>query len=175
MVPSIEVHFDLRIGDVYWLFLSNAIRKLVYARWVLAIVLIVVVALGERYLPLVALLLLPPFPYILLCVLIFMAGVLPYLRCRTFVATTMGTSSTLSCIVGPQGVDVRRGGSQVHYDWTAVRYAKQTSGLILMSFDGHSALVIPKRCFASSQQLSDVRSILAAHSKSRVKQRDYWP
>lgn len=175
MLPPIEVHSDLRITDIYWLFLSNAIRKLVYARWVLAIALILLLALGTQYIALVALLLLPPFLYLLLAALIFAAVVLPYLRCRAFVRGTMGTSSALSCTIGPHGVDVRRGGSQAHYDWEAVRYAKQTSSLILMSFNGHSALVIPKRCFASSQQLNDVRSIVAAHAKSRAKQRDYWP
>jgi hypothetical protein len=175
MLPSIEVHSDLRIGDLYWLFFSNAIRNLIYTRWIVAIVLILLVALGTQYIAFVALLLLPPFLYLLLGGLIFVAAVLPYLRSRAFVRATMGTSSTLSCKIGLQGVDVRRQGSQAHYDWGAVRNAKQTSSLILIYVDGHSALVIPKRCFASSQQLNDVRSIVAAHAKSRVKQRDYWP
>ena len=46
MAPSIEVHSDLRISDLYWLFFSNAIWKLTYARWTVAIVLIVLVALA---------------------------------------------------------------------------------------------------------------------------------
>ena len=174
MLPSIEVLSDLRIGDIYWLFFSNAIRKLIYARWVLAIVLILLVGLETQYVSFVALLLAPPFLHLLLGGVIFVAVVLPYLRSRAFVRGTMGTSSTLSYTIGPQGVDVR-GGSQAHYDWGAVRNAKQTSSLILLYVDGHSALVIPKRCFASPQQLNDVRSTIAAHAKSRVKQRDYWP
>jgi hypothetical protein len=170
----VEVHSDLRIGDLYWLFFSNAIRKLIYARWVVAIALIILVALGTQYIAFVALLLLPPFLYLLLGGLIFVAAVSPYLRSRAFVRAAMGASRTLSCTIGPQGVDVRRPGSQAHYDWVAVRSAKQTSSLILIYLDGHSALVIPKRCFANSQQLSDVRSVVAAHAKSKVKQRDYW-
>src|ERR1700722_4392011 len=145
MLPLIEVHSDLRIGDLYWLFFSNAIRKLIYARWVVAIVLILLAALGTQYLALVALLLLPPFLYLLLAGLIFIAVVLPYIRSRAFVRATMGESSTVSCAIGPQGVDVRRRNSQAHYDWGAVRNAKQTSSLILIYFDGHSALIIPKR------------------------------
>jgi hypothetical protein len=175
MPPSIDVLSDLRIGDLYWLFFSNAIRELIYARWVVAMVLILLVALGTQYIAFVALLLLPPFLYLLLGGLIFVAVVLPYLRSRAFVRATMGSSTTLSCTIGPRGVDLRRQGSQAHYDWETVRNAKQTSSLILIYFDGHSALVIPKRCFASSQQLNDVRSIVAAHAKSRVRQRDYWP
>ena len=175
MLPSIEVHSDLRIRDLYWLFFSNAIRKLIYARWVLAMVLILLVALGAQYIAMVAVLLLPPFLYLLLGGLIFIALALPYLHSRAFVRATMGTSSSLSCIIGPQGVDVRRRGSQAHYDWEAVLNAKQTSSLILIYVDGHSALVIPKRCFASSQQLNDVRSIVTAHAKSKVKRRDIWP
>jgi len=90
MLPSIEVRSDLRIGDLYWLFFSNSIRKLTYARWVVAIVLVFLVALGTQYIAFVA-------------------------------------------------------------------------------------LVIPKRCFASSQQLNEARSIIKANVKSKVKQRDYWP
>jgi hypothetical protein len=175
MLPSIEVQSDLRIGDLYWLFFSNAIRKLIYARWVLAIVLIFLVAVGTKYIAFVALLLLPPFLYLFLGGIIFVAVVVPYLRSRAFVRATMGTSTTLSCAIGPQGVDVWRQGSEAHYDWGAVRDAKQTSSLILMYVDGHSALVIPKRCFASSQQLNNFRSIVAAHAKFKVKRRDHWP
>ncbi len=175
MLSSIEVQFDLRIGDLYWLFFSNAIRKLIYARWAVAIVLIFLIALGTRYIFFVALLLVPPFLYLLIGGLIFAAVILPYLRSRAFLRSTMGASNTLSCTIGPQGVDVRRGGSQAHYDWRAVRNAKQTSTLILIFFGGHSALVIPKRCVASSQQLNDIRSMIAARAKSKVKERDYWP
>jgi len=175
MLPSIEVRSDLRIGDLYWLFFSNSIRKLTYARWVVAIVLVFLVALGTQYIAFVALLLLPPFPYLLLGGLIFVATVLPYLRSRAFVRATVGPSGTLWCTIGPQGVDVKRQDSQAHYDWGAVRGAKQTSSLILIYADGYSALVIPKRCFASSQQLNEARSIIKANVKSKVKQRDYWP
>lgn len=174
-VPSVEVHSNLRAGDLYWLFFSNAVRKLIYARWIVVMVLIVLVALGTRYIVFVAVLLLPPFLYLLLGGIIYVAVVLPYLRSRSFVRATMGTSNTLSCAVGPQGIHVQRQGSQAHHDWTTVRNAKQTSSLILIYFDGHSALVIPKRCFASSQQLDDFRSVVATHAKSKVKQRDYWP
>src|SRR5580704_16217612 len=111
MVQLIEVHSDLRISDLYRLFFTNAIRKLIYARWVVTIVLILLVALGTQYVAFVALLMVPPFPYLLLVGLIFVAVVLPYLRSRAFVRATMGASSTLSCAIGQQGVDVRRQGS----------------------------------------------------------------
>jgi hypothetical protein len=139
------------------------------------IVLILLVALGTQYVAFVALLMVPPFPYLLLAGLIFVAVVLPYLRSRAFVRATMGMSSTLSCAIGQQGVDVRRQGSQAHYDWEAVRNAKQTSSLIVIYVDGLSAPVIPKRCFASSEQVNEVRSIIAAYAKSKVKKHDYWP
>ena len=170
MIPSIEVHSDLRIGDLYPLFFSNVIRKLFYARRIVVIVLIFLAALGTRYVALVARLLKPPFLYFLLGGLILVAVVLPYLRFRAFVQATMGTSSALLYTFGPEGVDVQRQGWQAHYDWVTVRNARQTSNLILVHVEGHSALVIPKRCFANSQQLNDVRSIIAAHIKSKIKQ-----
>jgi len=43
------------------------------------------------------------------------------------------------------------------FDWR-----KQTSGLILLYFEENSALVFPKRCFTSPQQLSSARAIIAA-------------
>ena len=173
MVPSPEVHLDLRAGDLYWLMFSDSVRKLTYARWTLALVIIVLVALGTQYVAVLAVLFLPPFTYLLVTALICVALVLPYLRSRAVVRATMGRSSTVSCAVGPQGVDVRRQGLQAHYDWANVRNAKQTSGLILIYFDGHSALIIPKRCFASSQQLHDFRAIVATYVKSRPKLRDH--
>lgn len=170
MFPSIEMQSDLRIGDLYSFFLSNAIRKLFNARRVVVVVLIVLVALGTRYVVLVARLFQPPLLYLLLGGLIFVAIVLPYLRSRAFIRTTMGTSSSLSYTFGPHGVDVVRQGWQAHLEWARVRNTRQTSSLILIYVHGHSTLVIPKRCFADSQQLNNVRSIIAAHAKSRMKQ-----
>jgi len=125
---------------------TNAVRKLPYAKWILAFDLVILVALGTHYVTLVAVLLLPPLIYLMLGGLIYVAVVLAYLRSRAVVRATLGTSSTVSCAIGPQGVDGRRQGSQAHYDWTTVRNAKQTSSLTLIYFDGHSTLVIPKRC-----------------------------
>jgi len=46
MVPSLEVRFNLQTGDLFWLMFSDAIRKLTYARWILAIAVVILVALG---------------------------------------------------------------------------------------------------------------------------------
>ena len=175
MNSSIEVHSDLRIGDLYWLFFSNAIRKVIYARWILTLALVFLVAVGPQYIAFAAFLLVPPLVYLLLGGLLFVTFILPFLRSRAFVRATMGTSNTLSCTIGPHGIDVRRQSSQAHYDWEAIRKAKQTSKLILIFFDGHSCLVIPKRSFANSQQLNEVRSMIVPYAKSKVKERDYWP
>ena len=174
MLPSVEVQFDLKIGDLYWLLFSSAIQKLIYARWVLAIALIFLVAIGTKYIAFAGFLVLPPVLFLLLVGAILVAVVLPYIRSRSFVRATMGESTILSCTIGPQGVDLRRQSSAAHYNWEAVRSAKQTSSLVLIYVDRHG-LVIPKRCFASSQQLNDFRSIVAAHVKVKAKPRDYWP
>lgn len=175
MAPCFEVQIDLQAGDLYWLMFSNAVRKLLYARWIVAMTLIALVALGTQYVIFVAFLFLPPFIYLLIAGLVYVALILPYLRSRAVVRTTMGSSNTISCAIGSRGVEVRRQGSQAHYEWATVRNAKQTSNLFLLYFDGHSALVIPKRCFASSQQLHDFRSVIATYVKSKVKPRDYFP
>ena len=141
----------------------------------MAVVLILLVAIGTQYVAFVAVLLMPPYLDVLLAGIVFAAIVVPYLRSREFVRATFGASGTLSCAVGPQGVEVSRRDSRAHYDWQAVRKAKQTSKLILLYVDGHSALAIPKRCFANSQHLDDFCSLVAAHAKSKAKKRDYWP
>jgi len=79
MVPSLEVRFDLQTEDLFWLMFSDAIRKLTYARWVLVIALVILVALGSQYITILAVLLLPPFMYLLLGGLIYVALVLPIL------------------------------------------------------------------------------------------------
>ena len=175
MVQLIEVHSDLRISDLYRLFFHERDSKTDLCE----------MGSDHRFNPsrclgnTICRFCSPPHgasvpvpfarrPY-------FRSCCLAYLRSRAFVRATMGASSTLSCAIGQLGVDVRRHGSQAHYDWEAVRNTKQTSSLIVIYVDGLSTLVIPKRCFASSQQVDEVRSIIAAYAKSKVKKHDYWP
>jgi hypothetical protein len=172
MVSSHEVHLDLRTSDLYRLMFFDSVRKLIYARRMVALAIVVLIALGAQYPAVLGPLFLPSFKYLLVAGLIFVAVALPYLRSRTIVRTAMGTSSTVTCAVGPLGVEVRRQGSQKRYDWAKVRNAKQASGLVLIYLDGHSTIIIPKRCFASSQQFDDFRAIVAAHVKSKPKSPD---
>lgn len=48
-LPSIEAHLNLRIGELYWLYFASAVRKLTHARWLVGIALIFLVALDARY------------------------------------------------------------------------------------------------------------------------------
>jgi hypothetical protein len=45
-MQSIDVRVDLKIGDVYNVYFSSALWKLMYGRWILAIVFIFLLALG---------------------------------------------------------------------------------------------------------------------------------
>lgn len=173
--PSIEFQTDLRISDVYWLYFAGAIRRMLYGRWILAIVLVVAVALGIDRLGFLRPLLEPPLGYLLLGLLLYLALVRPYVRSRSLVRQTMGTGGTASYLLSVAGIDIRLSQSQSHHDWSAVQLAKQSSGLILLYFEGDSALVFPKRCFASPQQLSDARAIIATHVKRKMKISDSWP
>jgi len=173
--PHIEFRTDLRVGDIYWLYFANTIRRMLYGRWILAIVLVVALALGFDRLGFLRPLLEPPFAYFLLALLLYLALARPYVRSRSFVRQTMGTGGTASYLLSAAGIDIRHSRSQSHHDWSAVRLAKQTSGLILLYFEGDSALVFPKRCFASPQQLSDARGIIATHVKRSMKVSGSWP
>jgi hypothetical protein len=49
---SIDVRVDLKIGNVYNLYCSSALWKLMYGRWILAIVFVFLLALGTFGAPL---------------------------------------------------------------------------------------------------------------------------
>ncbi len=172
---SIEFQTELRIGDIYWLYFSNAIRRMHYGRWILAIVLIVLLALSAERLAFLTPILEPPLVYLLLGLLLYLALVQPFVRSRSFIRQTMGTAGTASYILNETGIEIRHPESQSHYDWATVRLAKQTSGVIILYFEGNSALVFPKRCFASPAQLSQARAIIATHVTQRPKPPYSWP
>jgi len=56
----------------------------------------------------------------------------------------MGTERTASYLLNESGIEVRHLQSLSHDDWSAVRLAKQTSGVILLYFEENSALVFQK-------------------------------
>jgi YcxB-like protein len=172
---SIEFQTDLKISDIYWLYFYGAIRQMLYGRWILAIILMVVVALGAERLAFIRPLLEPPLVYFLLGLLLYLALVRPYVHSRSLVSQTMGTEGAASYLLSEAGIDIRFSKSQLHHEWSAIRMAKQTSSLILLYLEGGSALVFPKRCFGNPQQLSDARAIIAAHVKSRKKLPYIWP
>jgi hypothetical protein len=156
-----EVNVDLRVGDVYWLIFWNTVRKLIYARWILIIALIVLVAFGSQYLRYPGVLLEPPLLYLLLGGVIYVLIIWPYIRARAYVRKSMGPSGSLTCVIGTRGIDIRDPAKEAHYDWEKVRSARQTSQLVLLHFDGPASLIIPKRCFVDSEQLKDARSLIA--------------
>jgi hypothetical protein len=165
---SIEVRTDLKITDLYWLFLGDAIWRATYGRWIVALVLIVLLALRAERLVVLVLFLASP---LVIGMLVYFALVRPYIRSRAFVRNALGTGEMVSYLLNDRGVDVRRQNSQLHYDWPALQRAKQTSGLLLLYFEGNSALVLPKRCFVNHQQVVDARSLVADRLKSKNKPR----
>jgi hypothetical protein len=170
--PSIEVRTDLKITDLYWLFLGDAIWRATYGRWIVAMVLIVLLALRAERLVVLALFVASP---LVIGMLVYFVLVRPYIRSRAFVRNALGTGETVSYLLNDRGVDVRRQNSQLHYDWPALQRAKQTSGLLLLYFEGNSALVLPKRCFINHQQLVDARFLIADRLKLKSKPRGPSP
>jgi hypothetical protein len=170
--PSLEVRADLRISDLYWLFLSDGIWKATYGRWIVTMVLIVLLAIGVERWPVVALFVASPLVF---GVLVYFVLVRPYIRSRSFVRNALGNEETVSYLLSGRGIDVRRQNSQLHYDWPALQRAKQTSGLLLLYLEGNVTLVLPKRCFVNHQQLCDARALIADRLKSKSKTRDPLP
>lgn len=105
--------------------------------------------------------------YVELVVLLYSICVRPYLVSRAVIRTSGGRNYTNSYVFSEEGVVVRRDHYEAHYDWAAIRRAKQTAHLLVLYTDSSLAIILPKRCFASPQQLNELRAILAEKVKRR--------
>jgi len=166
---SIELQTKLKVSDLYELYLISALRKLWCGRMALAIVLIVLFGILEGNVEFLRPLLEPPLIYVIVGVLLYSLLVKPYLASRALILSSYRSSRmTTHYTFSERGIDERRDHFEAHYDWEAIQRAKQSTHLVTLYITSYSAIIIPKRCFASDQQLRDFRTLITNQMKRRA-------
>lgn len=163
----IEIQTQVKISDLYEVYFRWALSKMWYGRMALAVALIILLGLWEGSVEFVRPLLEPPLLYVIVCVLLYSILLKPYLISRALIETSNGGRRTVSYVFSENGVDIRRESYEGRYDWAAIRRAKQTPHLVVLYTDSNLAIILPKRCFASPQQLKELRAILTEKVKRR--------
>lgn len=165
--PPIELHTKLKISDLYEVYLAQRLWKMLYGRMALALVLVAFFAIWEGTIEFLRPLLEPPLLYVEIIVLLYSIFFRPYLFSRAVIRTSGGRNYAHSYVFSDEGVVVRREHYEAHYDWAAIRRAKQTAHLLVLYTDSSLAIIVPKRCFANPQQLKEFRTILTEKVKRR--------
>lgn len=163
----IELRVQLKITDLYEVYVQQALVRALYGRMAIAVALIVLFAIWEDSVEFLRPLLISPLVYVIVGVFLYSILVRPYMISRTLMRTLNGGSDTSSYVFSETGVDVRREHYEGHYDWAAIRRAKQSPHLLVLYTDSSLALILPKRCFVSAQQLSDFRTMATNQVKRR--------
>jgi hypothetical protein len=150
----VEIDIQLRIGDVYWLYVTRAVSTGWFVRGYVAVGLILLLAVAPERLAFLAILVLPPFVFLPLALCLYLLLVKPYLSARAVVQQTHGQSASIHYSFNERGIEVKTAHSELHYDWVAVTKAKQSAHLFVLHLSKYSAIILPKRCFTTPEQLS---------------------
>jgi hypothetical protein len=158
----VVVVVDLRPNDVYTPFRWDRHNL---ARWVTAIVLCLIFydlyrdsrttilsfQGGESILAIIALLVL----LILFGLLLF-----PYLRVRSMFRKSPSMRKTRRYIVGQAGITVQSEDATANCKWSLFQRAIETPTVFVLSQNSYHGTYIPKRCFASSEDIARVRDLI---------------
>jgi hypothetical protein len=163
----VVLEVNLKASDLYWAYFANATRTGWLTRGYLALIFVAAIAFVPSYLAPLLLLVYPPFIYFLIGAALYYVLIRPYIIARRFAQSrSIGSKGDLYTIT-ESGIDVLSEFSSSHYQWDAIRAAKQTSSLFVLSINRSAAIVLPKRCFPSQEQLSVFRQILIRQIKQR--------
>ena len=159
---QIELQVQLKIFDLYEVFVQQAMWRFWFGTGTgaLAIASIILIAFWKGSIEFLRPLLEPPLLYVALSLFLYSILVRPYLASRSFVKSMVGSSSATSYVFSETGLDIRRDHYEGHYDWTAIRRAKQSARLLVLYTDSMLAIVLPKRCFVNAQRLADCRMLI---------------
>ena len=150
----VEIDIQLRIGDLYWLYVTRAVSSGWFVRGYVAVGLIILLAVAPERVAFLAILVLPPFVFLPLALCLYLLLVKPYLAARAVVQQTHGQSASVHYSFNEHGIEVKSTHSELHYEWAAVTRAKQSANLFVLYLSRYSAIILPKRCFTTPEQLS---------------------
>jgi hypothetical protein len=160
---SVTLDVQLKIGDLYWIYVMRAVTTGWFVRGYLALALIFLLALAPEHLAYLVPFILPPMLLLILGLIFYFLLVRPYLSARTFVQHTADGGSVYYTF-SQAGIDVRGAHSETNYQWPAVGRAKQTAHLFILYLSKSSAIVLPKRCFTSVEEIAIFQNLV----KSKV-------
>ena len=163
----IALDVQLRIGDLYWIYFMQAARIGWFVRGYLAIGLIILVALAPEHLSFLILFVLPPAVFVILALIFYFLLLRPYLRARSFVRPARKEPSPIHYVFSQAGIDVEHAHSQTHHEWNAISMAKQTGQLFVLYLPGPASIVVPKRCFASSEHVARFGDLIKQNMPNR--------
>ena len=127
--PQIEVSVQLKLSDLYEVYLRSVLWRVWYGRMALALVLIFFFSLWEGNIEFLRPLLEPPLLYVEIIVLLYSIFFRPYLLARAVIRASSGSSLTNSYVFSETGVTVRRNHYEAHYDWPAIKRSLFPSAL----------------------------------------------
>jgi len=163
----VVLEVNLKASDLYWAYFANATRTGWLARGYLALIFVAGIAFAPNYLAPLLLLVYPPFIYLVFGAALYYIFIRPYIIARRFAQSrSISTKGDLYTFT-ESGIDVLSEFSSSHYQWDAIRAAKQTSSLFILSINRSAAIILPKRCFSSHEQLSLLRQMLVRQIKQR--------
>ena len=170
---GVVVDVDLRPNDVYTPFRWDRSNL---ARWVTSIVLCLIFydlykssratilsfQGGESILAIIALVVL----FILLGLLLF-----PYLRVRAMFRKSAAMTKTRRFTIGATGITIQSDDATSDCKWSYFQRVDETPSVFVFSLTSHHGTYIPKRCFASADEIARVRDLIRENMPGRWRLR----
>jgi hypothetical protein len=170
---GVVVDVDLGPNDVYTPFRWDRHNL---ARWVISIVLCLIFydlykssratilsfQGGESILAIIALLVL----FILLGLLLF-----PYLRVRAMFRKSPAMTKTRRYTFNSTGITIQSEDASSDCKWSLYQRAYESPSVFIFSLTSYHATYIPKRCFASSDDIARVRDLIRENMPGRWRLR----
>jgi hypothetical protein len=165
----VVVDVDLKPNDVYSPFLWERGN---IARWVTSFVLCLIFydlyqnsratilsfPDGPSILAVIALLVL----FILFALLLF-----PYLRMHAIFRRSKGMTKTRRHTLSAAGITIQSDDVKSECKWSLFQRVHETPGVFVFSHTSHGATYLPKRCFASSDDIVRVRQLIRENMPGR--------
>jgi len=170
-VRVVELEVSYKVIDLYWVYFG-----MIYRRVLLLFVLVppaVVLAQGFStndfsFAPYLARF---PWPQVWLLLLIFSLFGRPYLISKSLLRKDPFRFGGGHYRIDDESILVERSHSRFTVLWPSVQKATENSGTVILSLGAYTPIVLPKRSFAESAQLTTLRSLIRDHVQGKVRLR----
>ena len=94
---------------------------------------------------------------------------MPLVAARDFVRKNADLLGPSSQTIGPSGVFTANARGQATLSWNAYQRVRETDDLFLLYPQSNYAIIVPKRCFVSSDDVQKYREIIRHHCPGRLE------